>query len=804
MLDHEQKITIDNIELSYIFQPAKQDRKHLIIIFSGFGSKSSISYDFRGESAQSCRSNILWIKDSFHGECSYYLNTIHSDKIESAIYNLISEYIKKLGIDKDKCMLAGFSKGGSAALFYGIKFGFKNILSSCPQLHIGSYVHKNWPRVADNVIKENNIAHVDNLLPGLLKGDLSTDKNIYLISSPNDEQYKSEIEPYLSYFYKYSNFNFIFTKSKLAWQHNKVTRYNLPVILSILYAHGEGLRPRLGFITNDEHEFDSCMDYINLKGLQEKKEVVSDLLSCNIENGLLHIKGISFIKGYECPDYSRIKHSLILSGKDNHYTFPLGKNINKEINYAYFDQVYCDYSAAEFTTLGHKGIDISHIKRDIYSLQIKVECNDILEVKNLVTQKDLNASYIINSDEFYIGSFEGSVYIHRKNLLEEDDTKIFKISSKWYKGNLLHYEGIFAIKGINVSNWGDACYYLILKGESNTYPFRIGMSELAKSDDLFKDTKNIYSKSYFSTLGRKGVDISILPEGKYEIFICMSHQGKTFPQKISDVLIWDGNKISLSSDDSAISTISVIGSCVTRDNFNTKFNEHYKEKYLCTALQNQSSIISIMSPVVNVDENSFIDLDQWSEKDTLRDFRKEIWNDIDTNKPNVILFDLFTDARFLCLKVDDSFVTLNEWKLEKSIYYKRICNNDKIGFAIDEEVFLSIFKDKLIKLKERITKSCPNAKIILHSARAVEKYLDKGQICDFNPAFVKTLNQRWEKLDNMFIDVFSPAVIDLFHDNIFLGDAEHPWGCSMVHYQKNYYNLFLIELNKILQERSAY
>ncbi|WP_429087786.1 DUF6270 domain-containing protein [Aeromonas allosaccharophila] len=210
-----------------------------------------------------------------------------------------------------------------------------------------------------------------------------------------------------------------------------------------------------------------------------------------------------------------------------------------------------------------------------------------------------------------------------------------------------------------------------------------------------------------------------------------------------------------------------------------------------------------MSSAVRVEDDCFSDLDQWSEKDILRDFRKEILHDIEKNKPDLIIFDMFTDARFLCLQVDDSFVTLNEWKLEKSNYYKKLVNNEKVGFSVDEKKFLSLFKDSIVRLKEFLTKACPDAKIILHSARGVDKYLDKDELKNFNSTFVDTLNQRWAKLDDLFIEVFSPVVIDLFSENKFFGDANHPWGCSMVHYQKSYYNIFISELNRVLHASSV-
>lgn len=552
----ERQIKINDVELSYVFQPAKQDRRHLVVIFSGFGSHSSVTYDFTGESANSCRSSILWIKDEFNKECSYYLNTVHSDGVETAVYGLISLHLEQLGIDKDKCILVGFSKGGTAALYYGIKFGFKNILSSCPQFHIETYVKNNWPNVYKNIVSHEGNGTLNNILPDLIKNDCVNDRNIYLISSPNDLQYKSEIEPYLSHFYKYDNFNFVFTKSQLAWQHNKVTRYNLPLILSILYAHGEGARPKFGWVVNDGENISDELAQQWLEVLREKQEVISDIQSCWIENELFHIKGFSFIKGFECPDYSSIKHSLIFSGGKHNYTFPLGKVLNKEVNYKYFDRVLCDYSAAEFTTIGHKGIDISHIERDVYTLQIKVECNGIVKVKNLETSTSFHTTQLINSDEYYLGTFEGSVCIHKKSLLEEDSDRIFKVSSKWHKGNLLHYEGVFAIKGVNVSNWGDASYYIVLKGATGVFPFRIGMSELNNSGKLFKDAHDIYKKSYFSTLGGKGINISKIPKDNYDVFICMSHQGKTFLQKTSDLLSWDGNDIALTLDVSELNKLS--------------------------------------------------------------------------------------------------------------------------------------------------------------------------------------------------------------------------------------------------------
>ncbi|PJG58404.1 DUF6270 domain-containing protein [Aeromonas cavernicola] len=802
MKDQEEIYEFENQKIKYKFQPSKQDRKHLLIIFSGFGSGSSVSYDFTGAPSGHCRSNILWIKDEIDSECTYYLSTSKDFNIEKAIISLVNNKIKLLGLGKAECTLMGFSKGGSAALYYGLKYDFINIISSCPQTAIGSYVAKYWPHTAENMMgntpSAEKIDYLDNLIPGLLSADRLTDRNIYLITSPNDEQYSTQIEPYLAYFSRYKNFSFIFTKSSMVWQHNKVTRYNLPIILSIIYAHGEGIYPILGQNINGVDLNQDLSRHNIISNQKSEKKAISTVSNIYFLDGKLYINGVAFIRGYECPNYENIKHTLILNGKNNKYRFVLGKLLNKDINYNYFYQTYCDYSAAAFTTVGQKGIDITHLEKDAYVLSVEVESAGTVVSAPLKSNNNINYNALIGSDELYIGSTDFGLIIHRKSILTKRSQSHFEITSTWYKDNLLHLEGIFAVQGVNVSSWGDASYYIVLQSESDSHPFKIGMLDLVTTEPLFDDTHDIYSKSYFSTVGRKGVDIGSIPRGEYDVFVVMSHHGKIFTQNTSKSIIWDGVSISSFND---VTHVGIIGSCVTRDNFNSRFNCNYKDKFICSALQNQSSLVSVVSPAINISDDSFSDLDPWSAKDTLRDFQKTIWNDLQEKQPDVLIFDLFTDARFTCISVDNSFVTLNEWKLAKSNYFNTIVNNEKIGMDINENQFLEIFKRGLLTLKDRLQSCCQNTIIVLHAARGVQYYCDNGEEKNFNLNFVNTLNDRWEKLDNIFIDVFNPLVIDVFEGEVFKGDGAHPWGCSTVHYENKYYSRFLSKLEYVLLEK---
>ena len=49
--------------------------------------------------------------------------------------------------------------------------------------------------------------------------------------------------------------------------------------------------------------------------------------------------------------------------------------------------------------------------------------------------------------------------------------------------------------------------------------------------------------------------------------------------------------------------VAVMGSCTTRDNFNSRFNPDYKQMWDCVLLQNQSSLLSIMAPPLEISED---------------------------------------------------------------------------------------------------------------------------------------------------------------------------------------------------------
>ncbi|MCT4701571.1 hypothetical protein [Dryocola boscaweniae] len=242
----------NKLPIHYRFKKSAGDGDHLLIVMSGFNIPDPTIYDCSNVLTH-CDSHILWIKDDFNGLPAYYLCNNMSFDIESGVSLLISGVIDYL-----KCgrvSIVGGSKGGSMALYYGIKHNLNNIITAVPQFNIGSYVAHGsyWEHVGKQMmgtITETNIAHLNAKLPYMVEQTKQKNSHIYLFTSPVDEQYLSEIVPHLPLFSHYEHFNLIESKSRLLTQHNQVMGFNLKLILALIYQFENGISPAWGHVRN--------------------------------------------------------------------------------------------------------------------------------------------------------------------------------------------------------------------------------------------------------------------------------------------------------------------------------------------------------------------------------------------------------------------------------------------------------------------------------------------------------------------------------------------------------------------------
>ncbi|MEV6792106.1 hypothetical protein AB0M87_08935 [Streptomyces sp. NPDC051320] len=244
--------------VEYRFSHAKNGNRHLVVVFANFSAPDE--YGWSNGVFDNLRSNILWIRDLFDGKNSYYMCKGMDFSLERSVITLISNVMNSLSITPDHCTMFGGSKGGSAALYFGLKYGFGSIVSIVPQFRVGSYVKKSVPTVAEFMMGEGvpdeNLRFLDSLIPDLVREGGNRGANIYMFSAAQDEQFKDQIEPFLGFFNGYDNFNFIFSDSPFIGDHTEVTRRNVPVIMGLVNLLIDGMPPRLGFVRNGFEEPD--------------------------------------------------------------------------------------------------------------------------------------------------------------------------------------------------------------------------------------------------------------------------------------------------------------------------------------------------------------------------------------------------------------------------------------------------------------------------------------------------------------------------------------------------------------------
>lgn len=407
----EQECNILGVKIKYKFKPKKYDNNHLIVVFSGFGAVSEFTYDFENL-LQTSNANVLWIKDDFSGHCCYYLCKHMDFIIEKAIISFINKMIENLNISKNNCSLIGFSKGGTAALYYGIKYDFKNILVTVPQTFIGNYIEKNWPDVAVHIMGEkfNNkeLTILNSVIIDLLKKDTNKQKNIYLITSKQDPQYNTEIVPLMDELFKYSNMNFITSESIFVRAHNHVTSHHAQFILGILFILINNITPYLGY---------KILEGESKKSIEDQSgNPVIDIKYINLNKNLFFIEGVALLRGIEFKEYVDVDYFLeLINIKTKKVTkLKLAKSHRANITKEYYNGDFVIYDKAWVTTLKNQGISLDKLEIGSFELYLLIYATHekIMKTISLSSNEFINLQSKFNNVTYSIKQINNNLILN--------------------------------------------------------------------------------------------------------------------------------------------------------------------------------------------------------------------------------------------------------------------------------------------------------------------------------------------------------------------------------------------------------
>lgn len=227
--------------IRYCFEPAKIFNKDkLIIIFSAF-SKGKPKYNYI-KSLVSIDCNKLYILDDYGEKGCYYLGLNGNLDIETSVMSLLSKIMRENDINFKNIISIGSSKGGSAALYYGIKYNFKEVIVGAPQYKIGSYLSdlsiKQYGIDIFGEINESNRIKYDNLIRKIVSDDTKT--KVSILTSDGDNQYLKLLKD-IEYLMDHKGIDFSVDKCEIE-HHNEIAtqfpRYAYDKIVKSLNGKG--------------------------------------------------------------------------------------------------------------------------------------------------------------------------------------------------------------------------------------------------------------------------------------------------------------------------------------------------------------------------------------------------------------------------------------------------------------------------------------------------------------------------------------------------------------------------------------
>ncbi|WP_232297256.1 Two component regulator three Y domain-containing protein [Bacillus mycoides] len=188
------------LDVTYLLQKSYKKTENLVIIFSGMPADGKTpSYNYMG-TLNYFDCNKLFILDDFGCRGSYYLCKNQDYSIERSVISLINYIIKENNIKT--VLTCGSSKGGYAALYYGIKYGFDYIISASPQFYLGDYLLKqsNSKDVATFIsgdAKQNDHEYLNQIMYNVIN-ETSNRPNIFIHLGAGEPHYNDHVKPLLN------------------------------------------------------------------------------------------------------------------------------------------------------------------------------------------------------------------------------------------------------------------------------------------------------------------------------------------------------------------------------------------------------------------------------------------------------------------------------------------------------------------------------------------------------------------------------------------------------------------------------
>ena len=191
-------------DINYLFHRGAKSSPFLLVSFQAVPAvkdgKPVKLYNYK-KFLKEANLHRLFIEDTCGDFGCYYLCNNMNFDVEETVIQLIESVMKKLKIKKENVITFGSSKGGTSALYYGLKYNFGHIIAGAPQTKIATYLNKYRPEMLEYMIgdfSQEKVDYVDCLVLNQVKSPCSSE--ITMLTSKSDAQYEPHIIPLLEAF----------------------------------------------------------------------------------------------------------------------------------------------------------------------------------------------------------------------------------------------------------------------------------------------------------------------------------------------------------------------------------------------------------------------------------------------------------------------------------------------------------------------------------------------------------------------------------------------------------------------------
>lgn len=206
----EKKQTMSNgVTLTYLLKK-NNNSKELQVIFSSLATNGKAGYNYV-KTLQQSKANRLYILDDFgyQQQGAFYLGEKGGLEISQAVEELLNQVSKELQIAETSYI--GSSKGGFAALYFGMSLNATEIMISAPIFKIASFLNTYSEATRQNLASLEGDLCLDSLLENRIE-NTAYQGAITLFYSEEDELYSEQIAPLIQSLKK-ANYRITLVKS---------------------------------------------------------------------------------------------------------------------------------------------------------------------------------------------------------------------------------------------------------------------------------------------------------------------------------------------------------------------------------------------------------------------------------------------------------------------------------------------------------------------------------------------------------------------------------------------------------------